>query len=272
MQPPTASCLLHRQNKCQYLLVVRLFRINKCLLLLFIIWEKLQRKCLCMLFSLFPSHPLSLSRPLSFAYFETLSMLFVHVSNVLSSILTLAETCVHAIHARKQTRKLRHIYMYVSLSLCLLFCDFEHCAVLNFFILVIVVVAAASTVAALLFCFVTFYMVFEYNMPLPVVHFRWLSVVVAIFFGAMIDSMARAHEVPINELKFILTKLSGARECVCVLYFDSTPQVNTKNPDLLVQLTSCIVNACIFMCAILICPHSFMQSFIHSFAHTFNDV
>lgn len=31
------SCLLHRQNKCQYLLVVRLFRINKCLLLLFII-------------------------------------------------------------------------------------------------------------------------------------------------------------------------------------------------------------------------------------------
>lgn len=78
MQPPTTSCLLHRQNKCQYLLVVRLFRINKCLPLLFIIWEKLQRKCLDLL-----PRPFPLS--LSIRYFGTLSMLFVHISNVLLS-------------------------------------------------------------------------------------------------------------------------------------------------------------------------------------------
>lgn len=77
--------------------------------------------------------------------------------------------------------------MYVSLSLCLVFCDFEHCAVLNFF------VAATAVAAALLFCFVTFYMVFEYNMPLPVVHLCWQNAI----SGALIDSMARAHEIPI---------------------------------------------------------------------------
>lgn len=44
--PNNTSCMLHQQNKCQYLLVVRLFRINKCLLLLFIIGKICSKYCL----------------------------------------------------------------------------------------------------------------------------------------------------------------------------------------------------------------------------------
>lgn len=43
--PNNTSCMLHQQNKCQYLLVVRLFRINKCLLLLFIIGKICSKFC-----------------------------------------------------------------------------------------------------------------------------------------------------------------------------------------------------------------------------------
>lgn len=158
MQPPTTSCLLHRQNKCQYLLVVRLFRINKCLLLLFIIWEKLQRKRLDMLFSL------SLFR--SLFYFETLSMLFVHVSNVL----VVAATCMHMRNMHTQidteTQTSIHVRQFKFMFAVLWF--WTLCGIKLF--------CYCRSCSFVLFCFVTVYMVFNCNMPLPVVHFRWLSV------------------------------------------------------------------------------------------------